>query len=892
MSVLFSGFGLARAMGRCQVDVAETFDQSMTRPNFSSPRRKFRWLKGLLIALPLMLGVSCGVAWMLLSGSLPQLDGTYRAAATLSAPVTVERDALGVATLRGGDRDDLAYGTGFVHAQDRFFQMDLLRRVAAGEMAELIGPTALELDRRNRVHRFRARARTLFDALPFDQRQLIERYAAGVNDGLASLDTRPFEHWLLRAQPAAWRPEDTVLVVYAMYFDLQYHELHRILSRAALRERVPAILLSFMLPATSRWDAPFDDPAPSSPTLPLPSSLPAPPALRTSRSSRFSSPSLFSPASTILGDTVSPPAARPAWLQAPKAAGSTQPDFGSMTGSNGWVVDGARSAHGGAILANDMHLGLALPNIWYRLSLDSPSPDGHARHITGVSLPGTPLVVSGSNGQVAWGFTNSYGNFIDLIELQRNPADALQYRIPEGGWERATVHSEPILVKGGMPVDLPVVETRWGPQILMGSRAYAVRWVAHDREAVNLSLQRLEDSANVADALRVAQRSGVPTQNFMVADSAGAIGWTLAGPLPQRGVGVGADAPAAPADNAHATDIRPATAPDGLPFKSDTYRGWQHYLPPHAYPQRVDPPLGRLWSANNRAMPLAEQALLGDSGADVGARASQIRDDLLAHPHASERDLLAIQTDDRALWIDTWRRAALSALDADALRDHPQRVAFRRVVDAWNGRADADAAGYRLVRAFYFSLYDAWFGKLDSDLAALDPHLGYRVASSRYLAVMEILATQHAWVPDGFADWRAFMLDRIDHAIGLLTQNNANLDRANWGARNRAAIEHPFARIIPPWLPWLRERLGAPRDPLPGDINMPRVQAPTFGASDRMVVSPGRERDGIFQMPGGQSGHPLSPYFLAGHDAWARGEPAGFLPGAALHRLELIPSAH
>jgi penicillin amidase len=561
-----------------------------------------------------------------------------------------------------------------------------------------------------------------------------------------------------------------------------------------------------------------------------------------------------------------------------------------MTGSNGWAIDGAHSAHGGAIIANDMHLGLSLPNIWYRLSLNTPAPDGRMRRITGVSLPGTPLVVSGSNGHVAWGFTNSYGNFIDLIELQRNPADALQYRIPHRGWERATVHHERILVEGGVPVDLPVVETRWGPQIMVGSRAYAVRWVAHDREAVNLSLQRLEDSANIADALQVAQRSGIPTQNFMVADSAGGIGWTLAGPLPQRGVGT--DAPATPGHNAHAADMPPPTAPDGSPFSPDTYRGWQRYLPPHAYPTRIDPPLGRLWSANNRALPLAEQALLGDSGADVGARASQIRDGLLADPHPSERDLLTIQTDDRALWIDTWRRAALSALDADALRDHPQRAAFRRVVDTWNGRADADAAGYRLVRALYFSLYDAWFGKLDSDLAALDPHLGYRVASSRYHAVMEILATQHAWVPDGVADWHAFMLDRIDHAIRQLTQDTGNLDEARWGARNRAAIEHPFAPIMPSWLPWLRERLGAPRDPLPGDINMPRVQAPAFGASERMVVSPGREQDGIFQMPGGQSGHPLSPYFLAGHAAWARGEPTAFLPGPAVHRLELTRSAH
>jgi len=805
----------------------------------------------LLCALVAIIVVVATAGYMTLRASLPQLDGTH-AASALSATVSIERDALGVPTLQGSTRADVAFGTGFVQAQDRFFQMDLLRRVAAGEMSELVGPAALELDRRNRPHRFRERARMVLDALPPDQRQLLDRYTAGVNEGLASLAARPFEYWMLRTQPAAWRPEDTLLAVYAMYFDLQSEEIRRILSRAALHERVPADLFAFLLPATSHWDAPFDiaPPSPDEPATP-----PAP-----------------------------PPSTRPDWLRTPKPAGVPASNAGSqhsslaetqsMVGSNGWVVDGAHSEHGGAILASDMHLGLSLPNIWYRLSLAWPGPDGHLRHITGVSLPGAPLVIAGSNGQVAWGFTNSYGRFIDLIELQRNPADPLQYRIAGGTWEQATVHHERIAVKGGLPVDLPVVDTRWGPQIVVGSHAYALRWVAHDRQAINLNLQRLEDSASVADALHTAQTSGIPTQNFMVADSRGKIGWTLAGPLPKRDGA--ADASSGPLSD--------------LPFDSATYRGWQGYLAPDAYPSRIDPPLGRLWTANNRTLPPAEAALAGDAGADVGARASQIRDDLFAVPRASERDMLSIQTDDRALWIDNWRRLALSALDTDALKDHPQRAEFQRQIETWNGRADADATGYRLVRAFYFSLYDAWFGKLDADIAAPGLQLGYRAASSRYDAVMEALAAHRAWVPDGFTDWRAFMLDRIDHAIDQLPRGT-KLGDARWGDRNRAAIEHPFARTLPSWLPWVRGWLGAPRDPLPGDFNMPRVQTPTFGASERMVVSPGREQDGIFEMPGGQSGNPLSPYFLAGHEAWVQGDTTPFLPGKTVHRLELVRPA-
>jgi penicillin amidase len=814
----------------------------MNRPSFA--RRHRYAFRAIILSCTLAL-VACVVivaGWLTLRASLPQLDGTRNAAA-LSAPVTIERDRLGVPTLRGSTRADVAYATGFVHAQDRFFQMDLLRRVAAGEMSALVGPSALGLDRLDRPHRFRERAQAVLATLPADQRQLIDRYTAGVNNGLAALASRPFEYWVLRTKPAAWRPEDTLLVVYAMYFDLQYQEVGHILSRAALQERMPADLFEFLLPGTSHWDAPFDTAAGSP------------------------------------GDLPAPPATPPDWLNAPKPESVGSQAGNSMIGSNGWVVDGAHGTpgpdgthSGGAILASDMHLGLSLPTIWYRVSLAWPGADGRMRHVTGVSLPGAPLVIAGSNGEVAWGFTNSYGRFIDLIELQRDPADPLQYRIPGGGWERATVRHERIDVKGGAPVDLPVVDTRWGPQMQVGSRTYALRWVAHDRQAVNLGLQRLEDSQSVANALQAAQASGIPTQNFMVADSHGSIGWTLAGPLPKR-------------------DLKD-TALTGrladLPFDSASYRGWHDYLAPDAYPSRIDPPLGRLWTANNRTLPLDEAALLGDAGSDLGARASQIRDDLLAMPHASERDMLAVQTDDRALWIETWRQVALSALDAAALKDHPQRAEFRRLIVTWNGRADADAPGYRLVRAFYFSLYEAWFGNLDAQLASADSRLGYRVANSRYGAVMEALASHHAWVPNGFADWRAFMLDRIDHAISELPKGTT-LDNARWGERNRAMIEHPFARIVPAWLPWLRARLGAPHDPLPGDINMPRVQAPAFGASERMVVSPGREEEGIFEMPGGQSGHPLSPYFLAGHGAWVRGEATPFLPGATVHRLELKP---
>jgi penicillin amidase len=795
----------------------------------------------------------CGAlgSWLFLRSSLPELDGT-RTEAGLAAPVTVSRDASGTVTIEGRTRADVAFATGFAHAQDRFFQMDVLRRVAAGELAALVGGDALALDEQNRLNRFRARAEAALARQPADERALLQRYADGVNAGLAALRARPFEYAVLRSAPQPWRPADTLLVVDAMYLDLQAGEIPQILARAALRDAVPPDLFAFLTPAGSRWDAPLDG------------------------------------VPTVSGPPVIP-ATRPDWLDdlvppAPAThADAFMPDAAAI-GSNNWAVDAAHGVGGRARVANDMHLGLRLPNIWYRLTLRFPDPSSsEMRRVSGVSLPGTPLVIAGSNGDVAWGFTNSYGHFIDLVELELDPADPLRYRGPDGAWERADEHVETIAVRGGASVDLAVRDTRWGPMLEVGAgsraRTYAVRWSAYLPDAVDPGLMQMERARNVRQALAAGQASGVPTQNLVVADRDGHIGWSLAGPLPATPIA------------ANGLPVSAAAA-SAAPFER---------LAAARYPILVDPPLGRLWTANSLQMGNeAARRAIGDSGADMGARATQIRDDLLARERFDERDLLAIQLDDRALWSRYWRTLALDTLDDAALRDHPQRAAFRRIVDGWNGRADSDAAGYTLVRDFYQSFYDAWFGPLDARMAkreasgatrpAMQPWLAEPTvgrASSRLEPQMEALAQAHAWVPERDANWRAFVLERIDAVIARELRSHPSLDDARWGERNRLALAHPFARLLPQAL---RGWLSAPADEMPGDIDMPRVQRPSFGASERFVVAPGHEEDGVLEMPGGASGHPLSSYFLAGDTAWVRGEPSAFLPGPERHRLTLAPA--
>ena len=216
--------------------------------------------RGLLLATAAptsLFAIGLAATCLMPLASLPMVDGKMRAPA-LSALVTIDRDALGVPTISGTDRGDLAYATGFVHAQDRFFQMDLLRRSAAGEVAELLGPAAVVLDRAHRLHRFRQRALAALASASADQRRLLELYTRGINDGLNALSVRPFEYLLLRAGPTPWRAEDTILVVYSMYFELQYRELRATVARALLRDRTTDSMFALLLPKSNHWDAPLD----------------------------------------------------------------------------------------------------------------------------------------------------------------------------------------------------------------------------------------------------------------------------------------------------------------------------------------------------------------------------------------------------------------------------------------------------------------------------------------------------------------------------------------------------------------------------------------------------------------------------------------------------------
>ncbi|MGO1540401.1 MAG: penicillin acylase family protein [Luteimonas sp.] len=785
-----------------------------------------KWLPriaALLLALALLALLA---AWLALRASLPALEGEH-ALPGLAAPVQVQRDALGTATIEAASDVDAARALGYVHAQERWFDMDLLRRSSAGELAALFGAAALDHDRQRRIHRLRARVEANLGAIAGERLPHLEAYAEGVNAGLADLGARPWPHLLVRQEPEPWTPADSILAAYAMYFDLQGGSNRRELLLWKVAPHLPPALRTLLAHDGSDWDAPLMGNARGDAMLPGPDEV----DLR-----RLPAPASEAPAA--LSDTGTP-------------------------GSNNFAVAGALTADGRAIVANDMHLGLRAPNVWFRARLRYPeagAPGGRV-DVSGFTLPGLPALIVGSNGHVAWGFTNSYGDYMDW-RLQTPCAAGA----PTDGCAPVTRHVERIAVAGDGDVEFEIEETAWGPVVerFDDGHALSLRWVAHLPGSVNLGLAGLAAAGDLEEALAAADHTAIPTQNLVIGDRDGRIAWRLLGPLPLRDAGCPQQLPL----------DEPGPANDCTPWPIATDRS----------PTVIDPPGHHLWTANSRVVDGEALALVGDGGYALGARQQQIRDLLQGRDSFTEQDLLDIQLDVRALVLDRWWHL----LDGLPPRDDaPALLELAAAASDWNARADTDSVGYRIVRAWRLAVHariaDGLTGPaqvaLGEDFEMPDlPQLGGIAWPLVTQQPAHLLSPRHA-------DWHALFEDAAREVRDGLAASGP-LEQRSWGERNTARICHPLAGAIPLLG---RRMLCMPADPLPGDGMMPRVQGPGFGASQRMVVAPGHETNGIAHMPGGQSGHPLSPFWGAGHDDWAHGRPTPFLPGPAEHTLTLGP---
>lgn len=783
------------------------------------------WTLGILLVLFGAIATTLGV---LLMGSRATLDGALTGQ-DVSAAVIVERDAQGLVTLTGENRNDIAYGLGFVHAQERLFQMDLLRRNSAGELSALFGPIAINVDKAIRKHQFRRRAEDTITQLPESQRALLYAYANGVNAGRAELSQKPFEYLLLQADPTDWSNADTILVVYSMYMDLQdeWGETER--SLTALSDFLTEEWFEFLVPLGGEWDATLDggdvEFTAAFPTTPL---------------------SDFEPETSALSQY--------------------RYEDEILAGSNNWSVGGALTDTGSALVADDMHLGLDVPNIWFRASWYDPLDQ---RRITGATLPGAPLMIVGSNEHIAWGFTNTYGDYMDVIRLQTN-AEASEY-LTEDGWEAFETPTEIINVKGEQAQSIQVKNTRWGPVIGEDhfGNLLALRWVAHDAEGYKLGLLDLERANTVDEALAIAKGTGVPGQNMTVGDKEGNIGWTIMGRLPER--------------FGFESGLKERLTADW----SDGERGWAGYLPPGDYPSVVNPDSERIWTANARMVSDDDYRTMGDNIGALGARQQQIRDRLFEQSSFNEGAFLAIQLDDEARFLSRWHSHLVALMANEAIADDAAFDAFRTALDDWTGNASKDSVAYRLVKRYREEVIDQTVGLLFESVAQKTEDFWPGTVDNRVeYAVWKLINEQpERHLPSRWSSWDQLLIFAAETVRVNLSDENGSLANATWGEQNRLSIQHPLSRAIPA----LSLFLDMDNTAMSGDTFMPRVQGTTFGASQRLAVSPGYEENGYFHMATGQSGHPLSPFYRAGHDNWVEGRPSPFLPGDTQYELTLAP---
>ena len=790
-----------------------------------------RLIRRLLLAVFVLILLAAAGVWLVLRASLPHLDGTVHTPA-VQAPVAVERDALGTATVRGARRRDVLYALGYVHAQERWFEMDLMRRLSSGELAELVGPAALGLDKQHRPFRMRALAERTVAAMSEDDRNDLGAYRDGANAGLAALGSRPWEYWLLGSTPRPWVDADSLLVAATMFFDLNDSTNARELAFAQIKAALGDDVYQFLATTGGPWDAPLTGEALPYPALP--------------------------PAASVDLHGVDPNL-----LHMPPESSERH----VTPGSNGFAVGGTLTGTHAAIVANDMHLGLRVPNIWFRTRLQYPAAQAGAEAIDliGVTLPGAPVLVAGSNRHVAWAFTNSYGDWTDWVRVTLDAAGT-HYRTAEGSTPLERIE-EVIHVRGAADEKLEVRVTRWGPILAKDTDGtpLALAWTALQPGGIGTELTHMESAATVRDAIAIANRCGMPAQNFVVGDRDGHVGWTIAGRIPKRSANYD---PRLPSD---------WSQPD---------TGWQGWLDPDDYPRLIDPPTARIWTANARTLDAggADFAHMGDGGYDLGARQRQIRDDLNAKTTFAPDDLLAIQLDDRALLLGHWHDVLDGVLQAAG--NDASLGDMRKRLDGWNGRADPASVAYRLTHDYRREVIDTVLDGFAAAVRAKFPDFKLPVLPQGEIITDAILIQRPAnLLPPGYTDWDDLLRKCAERVAARLGKQAGGLGERTWGETDATRIRHALSSSLPGF-GWL---LDMPQQRLPGDSNMPRVQGATFGASERFGVEPGHEEFGYFHMPGGQSDHPLSPFYGAGHGDWAQGKATPFLPGAAKYTLTLAP---
>ncbi|RXH56059.1 penicillin acylase family protein [Granulicella sibirica] len=858
-----------------------------TRRNAEPPpaRKPRRLVRAAALILPILLllalAASFGARYWVrnaLQASLPQLDGQLSISG-LSAPVSVRRDAHGVPHIQAANVDDLILAQGYVTAQDRLWQMDTLRRSAAGDLAEILGASLVSHDRTQRLLQMRASADSAVTVLPPDQLHWLEQYAKGVNASMATqAPNLPLEFRILRYKPAPWTPRDSILIGLFMFQDLSTSFPEK-LGHEALAAKLSPDLLADLYPAGSWRDHPpghtvdLSMPVDEIEQIPLDESQ-----------SKLQNPSLATPghAASLLAGIANLP-------------NSHLNCDSCIAGSNNWAVSADHSTTGKPILSNDTHLRHSAPGIWYEADLEAPTSDpARPFHAAGVTIPGAPFVIIGHNAHVAWGLTVLGGDVQDLyIEHLRGQGSQTEYQSPDGSWRPVTHREELIHVHGSKDVILDVQLTHHGEidtPIISGmfpneQRTLALRWIVYDPTIPTSPFFDI-DSANDWPTFSAAlSKFNGPSQNLMYADDQGHIAYHAIGRVPLRGSDPTSPQPISPVP----TD---ATAPDAATHE------WSGYIPFDKMPAVLDPPDGILATANARTTPDNYPYPINLDWA-APYRNERIWKLLASKPRFTVADMLAIQTDVYSDVDKVIAERLTYALDHAIDQSRPAKPSggssARRLHQAadllrtWNGHVDADSPAAAIVDAARAALWTL----------ILTPRLGpdtdlYLWGEKPYAEEQIIMHTPDRWLPPGFNNWDQLLTAAVD--VGL-NEQHAPLDLSKWssGKANPVEIDHPIYSRSSLLRSLLRVPIGTGIQPQSGDGTTVKQVGRTFGPSQRLTVDLSNLDESTLNIVLGQSGDPASPWFMDQFNSWLHGTtyPMPFTTSATTaatsHTLTLNP---
>ena len=802
-----------------------------------------------VFALAVLAVVVVASAYFYLVQSLPHEEGEIRLGG-LEKRVEVLRDSYGIPHISAASLDDAIYALGFVHAQDRLWQMEVSRRTAAGRLAEVFGEAALETDKFLRTLGVKRAAEANFKRLDKETSALLETYAAGVNAFMNTRPVMPIEFWLTGAKFEPWTPADSLGWIKMMAWDLGGNWREELLRMRLAKTLSLARIHEFLPPYPGE----------------------APPEITDLRR---------------LYNSVEKEAVRLAEIS------GSEPDFACETkwgsdpdfqiegmGSNNWVVSGARSATGKPLLANDPHLGLTAPAVWYFAHISAPGFDA-----IGATLPGVPAIVLGRNAHFAWGFTNTGPDVQDLYIERLDGAG--NYLSPEGP-KAFTLHDEVIKVKGGEDVRLQVRVSRHGPVISDVSRSaqeaaprghvIAMQWTALREDDLTMQsavkIARAKDWPGFLGALRDFH---TPQQNVVYADTQGNIGFVAAGRVPIR---------------KPENDLKGHAPAPGWTAKYD----WAGFIPFSELPQAYNPADGTLMTANHRITPPGYPHYI-TSEWQPPYRANRIHELLGAVRNHSIGSFARIQGDVVSLPV----RELLPRLAKVQPKSEPARRALA-LLAKWDGAMVADRPEPLVMAAWWREFSRAIYA---DELG--DSFRGNWLLRAQFLInVLNDKERQGRWCDNARTKSAEscddLLASTLDAALADLRKRyGEDMGAWRWGAAHFARHEHrPFGRVS--WLaPWFDITAPTPGDAFTVNVGRNRLEdaarpfANTHAASLRAIYDLGNLDNSLYIHSGGQSGNVFSPHYKSLTQAWAKGD---YIPmvtdkkkieAGGVKRLRLVP---